>query len=182
MREDGARKRIPVKKDLLAPIEDDQAYIKNKCSERAKKINAIYPDIVFEVWFDQHYQIRQQFGDDNGFRKGIDAASVESLVLRSMKHLVAYSAILNSFTFINHAPKDQRAQRIVLQEDTENGTLNVVIEAHLIEIDIYEITVKTAMQNDAFKISDGQFAVEIVDNESVLKRMERGRLREVYSL
>lgn len=38
------------------------------------------------------------------------------------------------------------------------------------------------MQNDAFKISDGQFALEIIDNESVLKRMEKGRLREVYSL
>ena len=176
------RKRIPVRRNLLPPVEDKKEYIKNKCSDRARKVKEIYPDIIFEVWFDQHYQIRQQFGDEDGLRKGIDTASVESLVLRSMKHLVAYSSILHSFVFINHANKDSRAQRIVLQESTEEGILNVVIEAHLVEIDIYEITVKTAMRNDNFKISDGQFALEIIDNESVLKRMERGKLKEIYAL
>src|SRR6266478_7791389 len=109
------RKRIPYKKpELLHPIHDETAYTKNKCSERARKVKSISPNLVFDVWFDQHYQIRQQFGDENGARIGIDAETVESLVLRSMKHLVAYSSILKTFTFINHQFDGGRTNRIVL--------------------------------------------------------------------
>jgi hypothetical protein len=175
------RKRIPYRKSGQ-PIEDEMAYIQNKCSERARKINSVNPKLIFDIWFDQHYQIRQQFGDDNGIREGIDPQTVESLVLKSMKHLIAYSSVLKSFTFTNHELNSERACRIVLQEPTNDQRLNVVIEAHLISVDQYEITVKTAMRNDAFKLSDGQFALEIFDNESVLKKMERGVLKEVYNL
>jgi hypothetical protein len=178
----GPRKRIPYKSARLSQIEDELAYTKNKCSERARKINSINPNLVFDVWFDQHYQIRHQFGDDSGAREGIESKKVESLVLKSMNYLIAYSSFLKIFSFINHDSNGGRANRIVLQEPTDEGILNVVIEAHLIDCDIYEITVKTAMRNDAFKISDGQFALEIFDNESVLKRMERGRMIEVYRL
>lgn len=176
------RKRIPYARSLLQPIEDKMAYTKNQCSERARKINSISPNLIFEVWFDQHYQIRRQFGDDNGVREGIDSGTVESLVLRSMKHLIAYSTILKTFTFINHKLNGGRANRIVLQENTDESMLNVVIEAHLISVDRYEITVKTAMCNDSFAISDGQFAIEIIGNESVIRKMERGQVREVYCL
>jgi hypothetical protein len=158
------------------------AYIQNKCSERARKINSVNPKLIFDIWFDQHYQIRQQFGDDNGIREGIDPKTVESLVLRSMKHLIACSSVFKSFTFINHELNGGRASRIVLQEPTNEGRLNVVIEAHLISLDQYEITVKTAMRTDSFRLSDGQFAIEIFDNESVLKKMERGQIKEVYNL
>ena|SRR5581483_10710259 len=176
------RKRIPYNNPQLLPVEDAMAYTRNKCSERARKINSIQPHLVFDVWFDQHYQIRQQFGDDNGIREGIDAKTVESLVLKSMKHLIAYSSILKSFTFINHELNGGRANRIVLQEPTSEGRLNVVIEAHSISADVYEITVKTAMRNDAFLLGDGQHAIEVFENESVLKRMERGQVKEIYSL
>lgn len=176
------RKRIPYKSARLSPVEDEMAYTKNKCSERARKINSINPNLIFDVWFDQHLHIRQQFGDNNGLREGIDSKRVESLVLKSMKHLIAYSSLLKVFTFINHELKGERANRIVLQEPTDEGRLNIVIEAHLINLDTYEITVKTAMRNDSFKISDGQFALEIFENESVLKRMERGKTIEIYKL
>jgi hypothetical protein len=179
---DEPRKRIPYKKNSLLPIEDEMAFIKNKCSERARKVNSIKPNLVFDVWFDQHYQIRQQFGDDNGVREGIDSKKVESLILKSMKYLIAYSSFLKTFSFINHDLNGGRSNRIVLQESTDEGRLNVVIEAHLLNVDTYEITVKTAMRNDSFLLSDGQFALEIFDNESVLKRMERGSIREIYNL
>ena len=74
-------------------------------------------------------------------------------------------SILKSFNFINHAlDGSSRANRIILQESTAEERLNVVIEAHLearlIEVDNYEITVKTAMCSDSFKlISDGRFAM-----------------------
>ena len=177
------RKRIPYSRPTGVPaIVDEKAYTKNRCSDKARKINSIRPNVKFEVWFDQHYHIREQFGDNNGVRDGIDPQTVESLVLKGMKHLIAYSSILKSFTFINHGESTGRANRIVLQEETEDGLLNVVIEAHIIDIDTYEITVKTAMCTDNFIISDGQFVLNIIENESVLKRKERGALRDVYTL
>ena len=176
------RKRIPYKTSRLSPIQDEKVFTKNKCSERARKINAVNPNLVFQVWFDQHLQIRQQFGDDNGLREGIDSKKVELLVLKSMEHLIAYASFLKSFIFTNYNLNGDRANRIVLQEPTDEGRLNVVIEVHLIDQNTYEITVKTAMRNDSFKISDGQFALEIFENESVLKRMERGKMIEIYSL
>jgi hypothetical protein len=99
-----------------------------------------------------------------------------------MKHLIAYSSILKTFTFINHELHGGRANRIVLQEETVDGKLNIVIEAHIVDVDTYEITVITAMCEEFFFISDGQFVVEISDNESVLKKNERGQVKEVYNL
>ena len=182
MSEREPRKRIPIKRFLLSPIEDKMAYSKNRCSDNARQINSIKPNLIFEVWFDKHYLIRRQFGDDKGIREGIDAAKVESLVTRSIEHLVAYSSILKNFTFINYELNGERANRIVLQESTEDGMLNVVIEVHLINSTTYEITVKTAMREDSFKISDSQFALEIIDNESILKRMEKGHIKEICHL
>jgi len=176
------RKRIAYVKKGVPAIEDELAFTKNKCSENARKIKSVNPSLIFEVWFDKHYQIRKQFGDENGERVGIDWENVESLVLNSLKHLVAYSSILKTFTFINHELHGGRANRIILQEYIDEGKLNIVIEAHLIDIETYEITVKTAMCTETFAISDGQFALEIVDNESILRKMERGQLKEIYTL
>jgi hypothetical protein len=182
MSEREQRKEIPLNNQRLLPVEDELAYTRNKCTEKARKINSINHNLVFEIWFDQHYQIRLQFGDENGLRPGIDAIKVESLVLRSMKHLVAFSSLLKTFTFINHNLNGGRANRIVLQELTDEGKLNVVIEVHLIDLNTFEITVKTAMCIDTFKIGDGQFIVEIIENESILKMLENGKIKEIYNL
>jgi hypothetical protein len=176
------RKRIAYVKKGVPAIEDELAYTRNKCSENARKIESINPNLIFEVWFDKHYQIRKQFGDENGAREGIDSKNVKSLVLSSMRYLVAYSSILKTFTFINHEMNVGRANRIILQEYIDEGKLNVVIEAHLIDVKTYEITVKTAMCSDTFSINDGQFALEVIDNESILRKMERGQLKEVCAL
>ena len=85
MSEREQRKEIPLNNQRLLPVEDELAYTRNRCTEKARKINSINYNLVFEIWFDQHYQIRLQFGDENGIRSGIDAQKVESLVLRSMK-------------------------------------------------------------------------------------------------
>jgi hypothetical protein len=180
MSEREQRKKIPSNNQRLLPVEDELAFTRNRCSKKARKINSIHHNLVFEIWFDQHYQIRLQFGDENGMRPGIDAKKVESLVLRSMKHLVAYSSLLKTFTFINHDLNGGRANRIVLQEPTDEGKLNVVIEAHLINLDTYEITVKTAMCIDTFRISEGQFILEVIENESILKKLDNGKIKEIY--
>jgi hypothetical protein len=176
------RPRILYNPTRLPVIEDEMAYIKNKSSENAKRIKSINSNLVFDVWIDKHYQIRRQFGDEAGARDGIDIDKVEALILKSIKHLVAYGSILKTFTFVNHNLTGGRANRIVLQEETENGKLNVVIEGHFIDVDTCEITVITAMRADDFKLGDGQFSVEIFGNESVLKRMEKGSVKEIYNL
>jgi hypothetical protein len=182
MSEREQRKKFPLNNQRLLPVEEELAYTRNRCSKKARKINSIHHNLVFEIWFDQHYQIRLQFGDENGMRPGIDSIKVESLVLRSMKHLVAYSSLMKIFTFINHDLNGDRANRIVLQELTDEGKLNVVIEAHLIDLNTFEITVKTAMCIDTFNLYEGQFAIEIINNESILKKFENGKIKEIYNL
>ena len=176
------RPRIPYHPTRLSAIDDEMAYIKNKSSDKARRIKSINSNLIFDVWVDKHYQIRRQFGDETGIRDGIDIDKVERLILKSIKHLVAYGSILKNFAFVNHGLIAGRATRIVLQEETEKGTLNVVIEGHFIDVDTCEITVITAMCTDDFKLGDGQFAVEIFGNESILKKMEKGSVKEIYNL
>lgn len=176
------RKRILRSTKGIPVIADEDAYSQNKASERARKINTINPDIKFNIWHDQHYQIRKQFGDEAGERIGIDSIIVESLVQRLMSHLVCYSTILKNFNFVNFSNPESRAIRVVLQEETKEEMLNVVIEVHFIDITTFEVTIKTAMCSDSFRLSDGQFAIELIQNESVLKRMEKGNVIEIYSL
>jgi hypothetical protein len=181
MNEREPRKRISTSETRLPAIPDKMAYTRNKCSERARKSKSVKPNLIFDVWFDQHYHIRQQFGDDSGARKGIHPEIVEALVLKAMKHLIAYSSILKTFTFINHGI-NPRANRIVLQETTKDGLLNVVIEAHILDLNTYEVTVKTAMCTDHFPLSDGQFSLEIFENESILRKLEKKRVVDIYNL
>ena len=176
------RKRIPYeKKDSQQPVEDLQAFVENKCSLRARKIRTINPHLGVNLWFDQHYQLRTQFGDDQGARIGIDAERVESLVNRSMLHLFTHGAILKSFSFINEG-LGTRNERVVLQEETLDGLLNVVVEIHLLEVGVFEVTVKTAMCSENFSMSDGQYALQLTGSESILKRMERGILKDIHNI
>jgi hypothetical protein len=176
------RKRIPPATPGVPAVEDPCAYVSNKCSLRAKKIGTIKPNFDINIWFDQHYQNRTQFGDEQGARIGIESEKVESLVRRSMNHLITYSSMLKTFAFVNSGNSRGRNERIVLQEETPDGLLHVVIEVHLIEIGTYEVTVKTAMCSPDFSLSDGQYLIQIIDNQSSIKKMERRRLIEVCAL
>lgn len=173
------RSRIPYNPKRLPAINDELAFIKNRSSDFAKRIKSLDSHFIFDVWIDKHYELRRQFGDAAGFREGIDIDKVQALVNKSIKHLVGYATILKTFTFVNHNLGNGRATRVVLQERTENGMLNVVIEGHFIKMDMCEITVITAMCSDEFRLSDGQFALEIFGNASILKRLEKGKVREV---
>jgi len=46
----------------------------------------------------------------------------------------------------------------------------------------YEVTVKTAMVTDTFRLSDGQFAVRLNDSGCVILKMENNKPREVVQL
>ena len=173
------RKRIPYKKIQQVTVGDNLAFIKNKCSDRARKILTAFERIEIGIWFDKHYHNRLQRGDDNGLREGIDSASVEKLVLQSIKYLFLYSAYVDGFTVVNHEPQTFRAIRIVVKAKVNDTMLNVVIETHYIQVNNYEITVKTAMCTNDFRMSDGQYSIELEEDGSILYRFRKGSNIEI---
>ena len=175
------RKRIKYEPRGLPAILDELEFIRNKCSDHARKIFIEIEKIHFELWFDKHYHDRHQHGDENGKRKGIDPGTVEGLVRRSLKHLLFYSTVAAGFKFMN-VNSNQPPVRIVLQEELEGIKLNVVIEAHFLDINRYEITVKTAMCTNDFRISMGQYCIEIQEDNSSLTRCDNKKLVEIFSI
>jgi len=177
------RKRIPVQKPSGTIIDDPLEFKQNKCSVKAKKIFTEKENITIELWFDKHYHDRNQHGDDLGKRDGIDNDSVTNLVKRSFRHMVLYSTLVKGFAFLNrnHQPHE-RPLRIVLQEETDYGLLNVVIEVHFLDLCLFEITVKTAMCKDDYQLSDNQFAIQLDGEGSILKKCDLKRVTEICSI
>ena len=180
------RKRISITRQMLSAIPDPMEFTKNKSSDHARSVTTINERITIDLWFDKHYVDRHQHGDINGKREGIDIEIVKNLVLNSVKHLLFYSSCIKNFTFLNHNGNlvvGGRAIRIICQQDSGGDMLNAVIEVHYKSLSEYEITVITAMSNNNFKLSDGQYAIEIIDlDSSVLKLMIKGRVTEVCSI
>ncbi len=160
------RKRPRIEK---GKINDIEAYIENSCSKFAKQIVTHTHKTVVELWVDKHYMLRVQFGDDNGQREGIALALVQELIENSFKHLVYYALKHKDFVFLNYPPPKSRNLRMVLmQKYPDKATLNVVVEYHFISLVCVEVTIKTAMTHSHFGLSDGQFAIAIQNNTSIL--------------
>jgi hypothetical protein len=176
------RKRITLQKTGASIVDDPLEFKQNKSSIKAKKIFTEVERITIELWFDKHYHDRNQHGDEFGKRDGIDNETVENLVKRSIKHLLLYSNLVKGFNFLNRSQPQERPLRIVLQEETEYGLLNVVIEAHFLDINRYEITVKTAMCKDDYILSDNQYSIQLDGDASVLKKCDLKRVTEVCSV
>ena len=75
-------------KVLTAAIVDPLEFKKNKCSDNACHITTKVENIDIDLWYDKHYHLREQVGDENGKRDGIDREVIQSLVLTSIKHLM----------------------------------------------------------------------------------------------
>lgn len=174
------RKRIKYEPKGVPALQDDLEFKRNKCSDHARRVFIEFEKICIELWFDKHYHNRHQFGDEVGKREGISPNTVEALVRRSLKHLLFYSAVVAGFKFVNWGTA-QPFVRVILQEGSTGPMLNVVIEAHFLDIDIYEMTVKTAMCVDDFRIAMGQHCIEIQGNNSILKRKDNKHLIEICS-
>ena len=175
------RKRINYVPKGVPAIEDERAFIKNKCSDHARKILIKIEEVHIELWFDKHYYNRHHHGDSDGKREGIDPRTVETLVKRSLRHLLFYSAAIQGFKFVNFN-STLPPVRIVLQEISDGSKLNVVIEAHYLDICHYEITVKTAMCTEDFRVAPGQYCIEIQGDNSTLYRNDNKKMIEVCSL
>lgn len=177
-------KRPRIGKEMLVPIEADPLEFKeNKSSKNARQLHTHVENIQIDVWFDKHYYTREQHGDENGKRHDIELAHVTRLLQLAMKHLIYYSLRLPNFTFLNFAGQAQRSNRILLQERFSTGeTLNVAVEYHYVDFNKYELTVKTAMRVDDFRVSDGQYVLEVYnETSSELKRFEGKKFKVIFN-
>lgn len=169
------------------PVEKDpDAYTKNRASENAKIAIEVSEHIDVKIYFDKHYEQRVQHGEDDGQqRNGIDKDIVKLLVMKCISHMIFYASNIKSFHFLNKIAEGSldRATRVLCQQYIGNELLNVVIEAHFNSITEYEITVVTALCVDKFRMSEGQYAIEIFeDGSSTLKNYYRRNLSVVCSI
>ena len=93
------RKRIEFKPRTNNVIDDPLELKPNKSSVKARRVFVEEENITIELWFDKHYLDRDQHGDDLGKRDGIDNNVVESLVRRSLKHMIVYGTLVKGFSF-----------------------------------------------------------------------------------
>jgi hypothetical protein len=182
------RPRIPFKAAMMAKpiIADELEFTKNMCSPNARKIKTQVQETIAAIWFDKHYHDRSQHGDENGKRDGIDPVIVEKLVIKAIPHLLLFSSIVPGFVFLNHSSgigtPSTTPVRIVLKERTSSDVLNVVIEAHYIDITEFEITVKTAMCVADFRLSDGQYLIDFEGDTVAVSKRQRGIVMEILAL
>jgi hypothetical protein len=156
------------------------AFTKNRSSDYARRVFIHAEDLEFHIWFDKHYYFREEHGDENGKREGIGKEAIQELIIKSTKHLIYYSLKIKSFVFINFSSDLMgRSERIVLQNNFHDAPkLNVIAEYHYLDANRFEVTVKTAIRKDDFYFSDGQYLVEIYDDDkSALHKKELNKIK-----
>ncbi|EKT3964539.1 hypothetical protein AAIP55_002102 [Flavobacterium psychrophilum] len=177
----GERKRIA--RSLSTEIHDPLEFTTNCSSDNVRLHSKQKHFKEVELWFDKHYFIRLQHGDENGKREGIDVQIVEKLIEKSLNHLISHSLRIEKFNFLNFPEHNSAPLKVILQELCEDSKmLNVATECHFIDISTYEITVKTAMVEEDFRIRDGQYLLEIIGKTSVLKRKVNNKIVDINEL
>ena len=158
------RPRIPFKAPAAA-IQDKLEFVKNMCSDNARLV-VIHPgDYKTEIWFDKHYYHRHHSGDGGIEREGIDPHTIEEYICRSIPYLVQFSTIVKDFNFVNYAGDTSTTISIVLRFfEGDEAPVNLVIIPHFVELGRYQITVKTAMKEENFKIWSGQYYIDFQDD------------------
>ena len=182
-----ARQRQPIQKRGNPAIIDADAYISNGSSAHVKIIRTVDQIIEVELFFEKHYIYRDEVGENDGTKRlGIGAAQVEPLVVEALKHLLIYSACLPTFSFLNHPkgehPQSEMRRRIFCQKESGEGQLNVLIQVNFISIHKYEITVITALCKNDFWLKDGEYAILVDGENSILQKAHRGNLTQVCSI
>lgn len=177
------RKRISItKRPAGALLVDPLEYVANRSSKNARKIDIQEEKVFVHLWYDKHYCNRFQHGDESGKREGIEPLLIRDTIAASIAWLITCSGLYKFFRFLNHKKEGDYFHRIVLQKQTNEGLLNIVTEFHWMELLHYEVTVKTAMVTDTFRLSDGQFAFCLNDSGCVIMKMENNKPREVVQV
>ncbi|TKC63521.1 hypothetical protein FBD94_03940 [Pedobacter hiemivivus] len=175
-------KRPRIKKEIIGEIiePDPLAFTSNKCSGNAKMVLTKIERVAFDIWFDKHYYIREQYGDFDGKRDGINKELVEQIVISSAKHLLFYALKVKPFSFANFEV-NLRNPRITITKNIEGETkLNIVIECHYLSLNRFEVTVITALRKNDFRFNDGEYKIEIYEDEtSILYKNEKGKIKTI---
>ena len=172
----GQRPRII--KNLGETTFDKDAFTENCSTENARKQIEFTENLKTELWIDKHYWNYITSKE----REGIELEFTEPLITKSLKHLLYYSLKLKEFNFVNHPPKQMRNIRVVLRQLFKTKLpLNVTVECHFINLNIFEVTIITAMSVENFKLSDGQYLIEFNDLSSTLYSFKTRQLKEIDS-
>lgn len=163
-------RKIPFKQDKLPALEDPLEFRANLCSKNAKKLQTHSKELIVDIWAEKHLHIRQQHGDENGKRDGIEPEKVNALVQKAINHLLFYGSLVKSFCFLNYQNQHTPCIRIFLKAIDIPLPLNVLIEVHASGLQSYEITIITALRTDDFRMTDGQHMVEFQQDGSLLKQ------------
>ena len=176
------KKRPRIQVIVGEKVIDPLAFLENCSSTGTARIFHSCPEeICIEMHLDKHCHLRQIIGEDDGSkREGIELNLVQNLVQKSFKHILNYYLRNREYKIINY-PEDRGNEiRIVLQEENEDGILlNVAVECHFQNISKFEITVKTAMVHNQFRVFDGQFVLRIIGDSSRLFRFTNKNLKEI---
>ena len=168
------RPRISIEKH----VEKDE-FSQNCASHNAKFVYK-YKDFEIEIWIDKHYQDRVDYGDDIGKRHGIDENIVIKLIVESFKYIFHFYSRHRTINFINFFEKGKVTDyRIVLKKYIDEQPLNVAIEIHFLDYSKYEVTIKTAMVIDDFRLSDGQYSISVTNDKVLLNRFVN---KEIYRI
>lgn len=176
------RKRINLAEKKGEIIIDVEAFVKNKSSENVRKVLSSKEEIEIDIYFDKHYYLRNQLGDENGKRDGIGYELVQSTLLKATKHLIYYALKIKGFSFINF--ENGFKQRITLTQHfhDESSDLNIVVEYHYLSMHRYEVTVITALRKNDFYFNDGSYQIELYENDgSNLNKNELKKVKEIDS-
>ena len=75
------RKRISItKRPAGALLVDPLAYVANRSSENARKIDIQEEKVFVHLWYDKHYCNRFQHGDESGKREGIEPLLIRDTI------------------------------------------------------------------------------------------------------
>jgi hypothetical protein len=182
MEERKIRKRIQqgIPSTAQKAIVDEGEFIQNLSSHKAKLISTFNVNVSFSIWIDKHYHDRVNIGDEFGKRLGIEKDKIEKIIIDCLKHLLLFGSTIKGFVFLNSKLDQQTfSRRLVIRSKTHDSTLNIAIAVYFIDVSHYEVTIKTAMVVDDFKLFDNEYVIDYEDGYVILSKFDQKKLTEI---
>ncbi len=155
-------------------VKDDLEFMECLGSKNARRITTFVEYIKLDIWYDKHYIDRSQNIDESGKQRDVPLSEVQYLIERAFKHFLFYSSKVTNFSCLNHDLKGERPKRILIKDSYSNGKhLCIACEFHFKNFNMYEITVKTAIDGQ-LHLGDGQFMIDMIEEcASILNKLQQ---------
>lgn len=178
------RQRIPYARKGVPAITDHMEFVKNLCSISAKLVNTINCNYKTEIWMDKHFFHRHHSGENDGtIREGIEPEIIEDFVIKAIPYLVLFSTMIKGFHFVNNKSYNNEENAVVLRLIIDGQLpLNVAIITHLVDLHHYQITVKTAMKEENFKMWAGQYYIDFEEDMVSLRKFENKEHKKICEI